>query len=117
MLRLEFGDVNMERWKQSDEIPDITGGARPIRLHYGFYEDCLSYDAYKAAESVVVPTMIVQGDCDELVPLHQCQRLFEALSGPKRLEMVSGADHSFTKASDFHNMVGKLKDWLVRHLK
>ena len=116
MLRLEFGETGMEHWRNGQEIPDVTGGTRPIRLNYALYEDCLAYDAYKAAERIVMPSVIVQGDQDELVPLHQSQRLYEALRGPKGLEILPGADHGFTKAQDFHRMVGILSDWFTQHL-
>jgi pimeloyl-ACP methyl ester carboxylesterase len=116
MLRLEFGDAGMERWRLGQEIPDVSGGTRPLRLHFAFYEDCLTHDAYKAAERIVSPALIVQGDCDELVPLHQSQRLYDALAGPKQLDLIPGADHSFTKAPDFHTMAGLLGNWLIEHL-
>ncbi|MFO0765563.1 MAG: alpha/beta hydrolase [Nitrospiraceae bacterium] len=49
-------------------------------------------------------TIIVQGDCDEYVPAPQSQRLHDALPGSKRLEMLPGADHQFTKSPDFQRM-------------
>jgi pimeloyl-ACP methyl ester carboxylesterase len=116
MLRVEFGEHGMKQWKDAQEIPDVTGGPQPVRLEYAFYEDCLRYDAYKAAEAIRVPTLIVQGDCDEYVPLQQSQRLHDALRGPKRLEVLAGADHRFSRAADFLRMADLLTDWLVQHL-
>jgi pimeloyl-ACP methyl ester carboxylesterase len=116
MLRVEFRDAGMERWKRGNEIPDVTGGSKPVRLRYRFYEDCLAYDAYKAAEKIQAPVLIVQGDRDEYVPLHQSQRLHEAIRGAKRLEILPGADHSFTKPDDFHRMASLLADWMIQHL-
>ena len=115
-LRLEFGEDGMERWRQGQEIPDVTGRATSIRLKYSLYEDCLSYDAYKAAERIRVPTLILQGDCDELIPMHQSRRLHDALGGAKRLDVLPGADHGFTKAADFQTMVTSLATWFVQHL-
>jgi len=116
MLRLEFGEAGMARWRKGDEIPDITGGLTPVRLRFAFYEDCLAYDAYKAAEKIQVPVLIVQGDQDEYVPLRQSQRLHDALKGRKRLEVLPGADHSFTKPEDFRRMIDLLADWMIEHL-
>lgn len=116
MLRLEFGDKGIERWKRSGEIPDVTGGAQPIRLQFTLYEDCLAHDAYKAAESIQAPVLIVQGDCDEYVPLHQSRRLFDVLKTEKQLQILPGADHGFTKAEDFRMMVTLIADWLSRHI-
>ena len=116
VLRLEFGAAGMETWKQRSEIPDVTGGSGPVKLRYALYEDCLVYDAYKAAESIQAPVLIVQGDCDELVPVHQSRRLMDGIRTEKRLEMLQGADHGFTKREDFLRMTTIIADWLMTHL-
>jgi pimeloyl-ACP methyl ester carboxylesterase len=116
MLRLEFGEAGMARWKQTGQIPNVAGGAGFVRLDYRFYEDCLRYDAYKAAESIRAPVVIVQGDRDEYVPVQQSRRLFEALPSEKYLSVLPGADHGFTKPGDFEKMVGELVSWMLRHL-
>jgi dipeptidyl aminopeptidase/acylaminoacyl peptidase len=115
-LRLEFGDDGIAQWKATDTIPDILGGADRVKLHYVFYEDCLRQIAYNPAQSITAPTVIVQGDKDEHVPLHQSQRLYEALCVKKHLEMVPGADHQFTKGEDFNRMTKVIADWLIQHL-
>lgn len=115
-LRLEFGEAGMAHWKQFGEIPDVTGGPRPVKVRYQLYEDALRYDAYKAAESITVPTLIVQGECDELVPLHQSRRLIEAIRGPKRLDVLTGADHGFTNGEDFRTMTTSIAEWLQKNL-
>ena len=117
VLRLEFGEAGMAHWKSHHEIPDVTGGPQPVRLRYALYESCLDYDGYKAAAGIKIPTLIVQGDKDELVPLHQSSRLMEALQGARQLEILRGADHMFSKGDDFKKMTGLLADLMVRHLK
>ena len=47
---------------------------------------------------------IVQGNQDEYVPCIRA-RLLHALSGPKHLEILDGADHRFTKPADFQQML------------
>lgn len=115
-LRLEFGDEELARWKATDTIPNIMGGTDRIALRYTFYEDCLRQIAYDPARSITAPTVIVQGDKDEHVPLHQSRQLFEALRVKKHLEMVPGADHQFTKGEDFKRMTNVIADWLTEHL-
>lgn len=117
MLRLEFGEDGMERWKRTGQIPDVAGGTTPVRLGFQLYEDCLTYDAYKAAESIRIPVLIVQGERDEYVPLHQSRRLFDAIRSEKRLSVLPGANHGFTKPDDFRTMVTQLADWMVTHLR
>jgi uncharacterized protein len=116
-LRLEFGDDRMAHWKQCNEIPNVAGGPQRVPLRYHLYEDCLTYDAYKAAESIQTPTLIVQGSCDELVPLHQSRRLIDAIRGDTRLEVLTGADHGFTKGTDFRRMTMMIAEWFIDYLK
>ena len=115
-LRLTFGEQEMVRWKDTDTIPNIMGGSDRIRLRYEFFDDCLRHIAYEPARTITAPTLIVQGDKDECVPLHQSRDLFDALQVPKRLELLPGADHQFTKAEDFHRMTTLIADWFSSHL-
>lgn len=115
-LRLEFGDEELARWKATDTIPNIMGGTDRIALRYAFYEDCLRQIAYDPARSITAPTVIVQGDNDEHVPLHQSRKLYEILRVKKHLEMLPGADHQFTKGEDFKRMTNVIADWLTEHL-
>lgn len=115
-LRLEFGDEGMAQWKTTNTIPNIMGGPGRIPLHYAFYEDSLRQIAYGPARSITAPTVIVQGDKDEHVPLHQSRRLYEALQGQKRLEILPGADHQFTRGDDFGRMTNLIADWLISYL-
>jgi pimeloyl-ACP methyl ester carboxylesterase len=115
-LRLTLGDEEMTAWEKTGTIPNIMGGTERIRLHYAFYEDCLQQIAYEPARAITAPTIIVQGDQDECVPLHQSRRLIDVLTSPKRLELLPGADHQFTKGPDFVRMTSLLSDWLSAHL-
>jgi hypothetical protein len=115
-LRLEFGEEEMARWKATDTVPNIMGGTERIPLRYAFYEDCLRQIAYEPARSITAPTVIVQGEQDEHVPLHQSRRLYEALRVEKHLEMLPGADHQFTKREDFARMATVIADWLTSYL-
>jgi hypothetical protein len=116
-LRLEFGEAEMAKWKSTDTVPNIMGGQDRIALRYAFYEDCLRLIAYEPARSITAPTVIVQGDHDEHVPLHQSRRLYEALQVTKRMEVLPGADHQFTKGEDFTRMTTVIADWLTEHLR
>jgi hypothetical protein len=115
-LRLTFGPDEFAQWQATDTVPNIMGGPDRIRLRYGFYKDCLCQIAYGPAERITIPTLIVQGEKDECVPLHQSQRLHDALRGPKRLDLLPDADHQFTRGDDFRQMTTSIADWLVTHL-
>jgi pimeloyl-ACP methyl ester carboxylesterase len=114
-LGLEFGADELEQWKRTDTIPDLEGGPTRIRLKYALYEDSLKHIAYGPARAITAPTLIVQGEQDELVPLHQCRRLLMALPGPKQLVLLPQADHRFTRPEDFHAMVTSIADWFATY--
>lgn len=116
LLRLEFGEAAMHRWREANEIPNVTGGDKPIALRYDFYEDCLRYDAYKTAKTIQSPTLIIHGDQDELIPLSQIQQLVVALSTENKLCILEGANHHFGRPEDFRKMTTLLSDWMVNYL-
>jgi len=115
-LRLTFGLEELAQWEATDTIPNIMGGTARVRLRYDFYEDSLGQIAYGPAERITVPTLIVQGEKDECVPLHQSRRLYDALGGPKKLALLPEADHQFTRREDFYQMTTSISDWLFTHL-
>lgn len=112
-LRLELGEDGLQQWEQTNTIPDLHGGPSRLPLDYAFYQDCLTRIAYEPARTITAPTLIVQGDHDEYVPLHQSQRLYASVSGPKHLEILPGADHRFTNPSDFQRMLTLLANWIA----
>ena len=116
LLRLEFGEGAMLHWKETGEIPNVTGGDKPITLRYDFYEDCLKYDTYQAAGFIQSPTFIVHGDQDELIPLHHIHRLMDSLKAQKHLTIIEGANHHFGRPEDFRKMTTLLADWILSHL-
>lgn len=44
--------------------------------------------------TIRAPLVIIAGDADRIVPLHDTQRLFDAAQMPKRLVIIAGADHN-----------------------
>ena len=117
MLTLEFGEAGMAEWKATNTIPNVVpGGSGRIRLSYAFYEDSLCYSGYDAAKAVAAPTLIVQGNADEYVPLHQSRRLSEELTGKNVLVVLPGADHHFSNPSHFTEMTTLLAQWVSDHL-
>ena len=115
-LRLEFGPEAMERWKSTNHIPNIVGDSSPVPLHYAFYEECLTYDAYTAISRIQVPTLVVHGDQDELIPRSQIDRLLATLNPTKQLQLIEGADHQFGRPEEFRLMTNHLAAWMKRYL-
>jgi pimeloyl-ACP methyl ester carboxylesterase len=117
MLRGEFGEDGMAEWKATGTIPIVVpGGGGRIKLSYAFYQDCTRHDGYASASAVTAPTLIVQGDADEYVPLHQSRRLSEALGGRSVVVVLPEADHHFSQPDHFREMTTLLARWVADHL-
>lgn len=115
-LELELGRAGMAQWRRTGTVPNFAGGAGRIRLSFNFYEDAQRHIAYGVAPSIRAPTLIVQGDRDELIPLHQSRRFFDALTVEKSLHLLEGADHQFSRREDFVRMTTLVSEWLIAHL-
>lgn len=76
-----------------------------------------------AAGNYSVPTVLVHGKDDDLIPWQQSQRTFEALRGqgvPAELIALDGAEHLFDafgldRQGGGTEAVRKAFDWLARH--
>lgn len=116
VLRLELGADAMERWKRTDHIPDVFGGELPTPLPYAFFEECLTYNGFNSASRIQAPTLIVHGDQDEIIPVHQIDRLLTSLNVPKDFRLIPGANHQFGRPEDFRLMTTHLAEWMIAHL-
>jgi pimeloyl-ACP methyl ester carboxylesterase len=115
-LRLEFGEAGMTTWQQTNHIPHILEGQGLIPLHYAFFQECLTYDGYDWASRMRVPTRVVHGGKDTIIPSHQIIRLMENLPGPKDLRLLPEADHQFGRPEDFRVMTVLLAQWMIEQV-
>ncbi len=78
--------------------------------------DAKKYDVCLAAEKIKSPTMIVHGSKDDVVPAEQSKKLFSHLKCEKKLEIIKGADHRYSKKADFLRMTALISEWFHQHL-
>jgi esterase/lipase len=114
LLLQRYGRVAVELWRRVGTVPPAIA---QVPFHSRLYDDCLQYDAYKAAMHISAPTLIVHGGQDELIPLPQVQRIYHSLPGEKHLELIRSADHRFSRPEDFLRMTESLATWLVQHVR
>ncbi len=115
MLELEFGQEGLSTWRQTNTIPNVIGGQDRMALNFDFFQECRQYHAYAQAKKIRTPCLIIHGEHDELVPLHQIHQLYESLAGEKKLLLLPEANHHFGRPEDFRAMSVALKDWMVTH--
>ncbi len=79
-------------------IPDMARAAYPFLPPVGPLIRT-RYETLAKIPKLTLPLLILHGERDEIVPLAQGRRLFEAAGGPKRFFVVPGAGHNDTYAA------------------
>ncbi|MFH1105790.1 MAG: alpha/beta fold hydrolase [Candidatus Aenigmatarchaeota archaeon] len=110
------GEAGIKEWKKQgyEEYYDLEGKAH--KLNYSFIEDFSKNNGYEAAEKIKTPTIIVHGDADEVVPVAQSKRLAKVIKA-SRLEIIKGADHNFSRESDFKESISLVAEFIMKHGK
>lgn len=58
-----------------------------------FLKETGKTNLYEKVKKIKVPTLIVHGDKDNVVPLSGSRKLLKFIGGEKQLEIITGADH------------------------
>jgi uncharacterized protein len=105
-------------WLASRGRPDALVLRSPLpslvavaRRHYGPVPRLLLRDRFEVAEliaTVDVPTLVVVGEDDRIVPPELSRRVHEAAAGPSRLVVVGGADHNDASLLDGDVLIGAI---------
>ncbi|MEM2210319.1 MAG: alpha/beta fold hydrolase [Nitrososphaerales archaeon] len=85
------------------------------RFKKSFYEDLKKYDLLKDIKNAP-PILIIHGSADEVVPLDHAKKLYEAASEPKRLEIIEGADHTFSNMDHLKKVIDLSLEWFKKYL-
>jgi len=104
---------------ETPQIPKLEGDYYVLpsgrRFKKSFYEDLRSYDLLKAVKHSP-PLLIVQGSLDGIVPIEHARKLYENAPHPKRLEIVQGADHLFSKSEHLNTAIDLSLKWFKKYL-
>ena len=113
LLRRRFGNAGIDLWRRFGQVPPSVA---PIPIHFRFFEDCERLDAHQAAQALRVPTIIVHGDRDEVIPMAQSEELYARVRADKTLHIIPGADHRFSQPEQSRLVMELLVGWLTRYL-
>jgi len=69
-----------------------------------------------ALSRIECPVLFIQGSADPLVPSLHAKKLYRKVSSEKRLEIIKGADHSYSREEHLMRLVNIAAEWLNRHL-
>lgn len=62
------------------------------------------------------PTLVVHGTADAAVPPDSAREYMHALTGPKSLRMIQGADHTFSSVAWEEEVITASTDWFLKSL-
>lgn len=86
------------------------------RMGRAFVDELFDNDSREPQlRNVTCPTLLIHGDQDSEVPVHQSQKAFEILSEPKRLVVVPGADHCLRQPHERSVVLDETVAWIVEH--
>ncbi len=80
-----------------------------IKVKYSFWEDGKKYDSREAIQKIKIPVLFVHGDADESVPLENTKQIYNLAKEPKKLIIVKGDDHMFSK--NLNEVSSKIAEW------
>ncbi|MFO7967411.1 MAG: alpha/beta hydrolase [Archaeoglobaceae archaeon] len=85
------------------------------RFKKDFYQDLQKYDLTKDVKQAP-PLMIIHGSSDEIVPVEHAQILYDSAVEPKTLQIIEGADHTFSNPSHLDKALSAAVEWFNKYV-
>lgn len=104
----------MDSWKQAGFINFTSIDGNKLKLNYSFFEEAMKTNGYESASKIKSPTLIVHGDNDETVPVEQSKKA-ACLIENCRLEVIRGADHTYSNPSHFEMMLDLISEFIIKN--
>ena len=114
-ITADISHYPIKEWKEKGFIYYINTTREKLKLNYSFFENAEKVNAYEEAAKILIPTFIVHGDKDKNVPVEQSKTLAKAIKNSK-LEIITGADHFFSKPEDFDKAHRLIVEFVVEQL-
>ncbi len=111
---LRYLRKELEEWKEKG-YNYFEGKSGRRKLKYSFFEDFKNNNGYEVAEEIKIPTLIVHGSDDEIVPVSQSKKTAGLIENCK-LEVIEGANHRYTKQKDFERMIKIVSKFIIHSL-
>lgn len=106
--------AELKEWKRTGQMMYEKSDGSETHIHYSFYEDFKNNDGYTFAPSIHIPTLIVHGENDEVVPVAQSIKTSKLIPDCK-LIIVKSADHRYSKSAHQEQMLDAIKKFIVDH--
>lgn len=113
--RYDFTDEQVREFWRKGHITHHAPGKwyHGKKLKKAFYDEFFTLDIPRAIRRWKKPLLVVHGEKDEAVPLQDGEELFALANKPKKLAVIRGADHRFSKPWHFLKVL-KVVDGFIR---
>lgn len=105
----------LEEWKRRSYNYYDSGDGRKLKLNYTFFEDFKNNNGYKVARKIKIPTLIVHGDADEVVPFKQSVKISKLISNCK-LYRIKGAGHDYSNPRHREEMLQAVVNFIIEKI-
>jgi uncharacterized protein len=85
------------------------------KLNYTIYEDLKNNHPYESASVITIPTLVVHGDKDSVVPIKQSEKLVKIIPHAE-LHIVQGADHWYTGEGEKEEFINTMNRFVLKHV-
>ncbi|MFW6110904.1 MAG: alpha/beta hydrolase family protein [Thermoproteota archaeon] len=107
-----LGKKGIQRWKERGYL-ELEDFDENVQLKYSFFEDLHNHRGYPAARKIGIPTLIVHGEEDDVVPVEQSKRTASIIHDCT-LEIIEGANHRYSNPEHFDKMVQLISDFIIK---
>ncbi len=115
---MQAGQEGVQAWKEKGyTIMHTRTLDRDFKIKYRFYEEGISYDMPQLAAEIKSPTLIIQGDQDDRVPVNQAYDLMKYLAAPKDLKIIDDGGHNLHTTDQQRQVANSTLLFLNKHLK
>ncbi|KPJ59963.1 MAG: hypothetical protein AMJ42_01685, partial [Deltaproteobacteria bacterium DG_8] len=98
-----------------DALRETIASTNSPQLKEDFYHDASYYDAGNFVPQVK-NLMLIHGDSDETVSIDHAKRLNQLAKVPKKLEIIRGADHTFSNLKLREKAISHSLHWFKKYL-
>ncbi len=94
-------------------VASFTSRGRSLQLSEHFFSDIRQYDIPERIRSLHSPLLVIHGDQDEIIPVEEAHKAYNANPSGIKLAIIPGADHMFSNDAHRQEITAMVKDWFI----
>ncbi len=86
-----------------------------VSINNKFFKEAMKIDIERAVTNTAIPTLVIHGGRDEIVPLANAAFLIKAITCEKRVVLIEDGDHNLSRDSDLKILRDNILEWVKTH--